>query len=136
MPTDCGPTDTLEVGINFFVENVEKATAKWGNNSSFFSFVIFASPLLFCCCFSIFFLSEFPHVEGSEGQAGTLFLSDALWGGFRPPFSLSFLLSLSLLLFLLSDSSDKLSLSSAHMALGENQCPYVSSAALHCTDQG
>lgn len=29
-PTDCGPTDTLDVGINFFVENVEKATTKWG----------------------------------------------------------------------------------------------------------
>lgn len=26
MPTDCGPTDTLEVGISFFVENVEKAS--------------------------------------------------------------------------------------------------------------
>lgn len=55
-----------------------------------------------------------------------------VWGGFRP-----FLVLRLLFLFLsLSDYSDKLSLSSAHMALGENQCPYVSSAALHCADEG
>lgn len=80
MPTDCGPTDTLEVGINFFVENVEKANTKWGNESSFFSFVIFASFFLFRCCLSVFFLAEFPHVEGGEGQGGTLFLSDSHLG--------------------------------------------------------
>jgi len=41
MPTDCGPTDTLEVGINFFVEDVKKLSTKWGNESSFSSVVIF-----------------------------------------------------------------------------------------------
>lgn len=73
----------------------------------------------------------------SPVQAGTLFLSDARLAMFPssvlplfPTFSRS--LSLSPL----SDSSDKLSLSSAHMALGENQCPYVSSAAPHWTDEG
>lgn len=56
-----------------------------------------------------------------------------IWGGFCPfpVFRLLFYISFSI-----SDSSDKLSLSSAHMALGENQCPYVSSAALHCADEG
>lgn len=139
MPTDCGPTDTLEVGINFFVENVEKATTKWGNESAFFSFVILPLLLLLLRrCFSVSLHSEFPHVEGGKGQAGTLFLSDARLGRFPSSF-LSFFLTLPLLSLLLSplaDSSDKLSLSSAHMALGENQCPYVSSAALHCTDEG
>lgn len=124
------------MGINFFVENVEKASTKWGNESSFFSFVIFASFLLFHCCFSVISLSEFPHVEGAEGQASTLFLSDARLGRFPSSFLSSFLtFSLSLALPL-ADSSDKLSLSSAHMALGKNQCPYVSSAALHWTDEG
>lgn len=137
MPTDCGPTDTLEVGINFFVENVEKASTKWGNESSFFSFVIFLPP---SSCFSLLFRRRItlsvPHVEGAEGQAGTLFSSDARLGRFpSSPLSsfLTFFLSLALPL---ADSSDKLSLSSAHMALGENQCPYVSSAALHWTDEG
>lgn len=40
-PTDCGPTDTLEVGINFFVENVEKAATMCWNNSMF-------CPIVFC----------------------------------------------------------------------------------------
>lgn len=104
-----------------------------------FSFVIFASFLSFRRCFSFFFfLLEFPHVEGGEGQAGTLFLSDARLGvvSVLPSVFLSHFLPLSLLLSPLADSSDKLSLSSAHMALGKNQCPYVSSAALHCTDEG
>lgn len=130
------------MGINFFVENGEKATTKWGK-------IIAASFVLllfqhFCFPFFSFFffsLSEFAHVRGSEGQAGTFVLSDARLGRFPSSvlsLFLAFLLSLSLSLWLslLSDSSDKLSLSSAHMALGENQCPYVSSAALHCTDEG
>lgn len=55
-----------------------------------------------------------------------------VWGGFRPfpVFRLFFFFPS------LSNSSDKLSLSSAHMALGKNQCPHVSSAALHCADEG
>lgn len=55
-----------------------------------------------------------------------------VWGGFRPfPVFRPFFFFPSL-----SNSSDKLSLSSAHMALGKNQCPHVSSAALHCADEG
>lgn len=105
--------------------------------------IIAASLLLFCCCFSIFFslslffffLTEFAHVGGSEGQAGTFVVSDARLGRFPSSF-LSFFLAFLLSLSGSPVSSDKLSLSSAHMALGENQCPYVSSAALHCTDEG
>lgn len=125
------------MGINFFVENVEKASTKWGNESSFFSFVRVCLPALV----SLLFQHLFPLASSNMSKVVRVRLAPCfrqmlVWGGFRPPFCLSFLLSFSLLLSPLSDSSDKLSLSSAHMALGENQCPYVSSAALHCTDEG
>lgn len=82
-PTDCGPTDTLEVGINFFVENVEKAATMCWNNSMFCTFVFF----LFACGFgrSAFFSGSL-YVEGSEGQDDTLFSSDVRLGRF-PSFS-------------------------------------------------
>lgn len=86
--------------------------------------------------------SDFPHVDKVDGIGpGSLFLSDVRLGRFpvlpssRPPV-LVLAFFLSPLLSPLADSSDKLSLSSARMALGENQCPYVSSAALHRTDEG
>lgn len=86
------------------------------------------------------FPSFFSGVQSSEGQAvrpAPCFLSDACLGRFLSSllsFVRTFFLSLSL--SPLADSSDKLALSSAHMALGKNQCPYVSSAALHWTDEG
>lgn len=138
-PTDCGPTDTLEVGINFFVENVEKATAKWGNESSlFFLLLFFASFLLFRWCFSIFFfpLKAFT-CRRRWGSGRHLVFVRCSFGEVSVLLSVfSFFLSFALSHSPLADSSDKLSSSSAHMALGENQCPYVSSAALHCTDEG
>lgn len=73
-------------------------------------------------------------MEGSEGQDDTLFSSDVRLGRFP---SFSCVSGLFVFFFpSLSNSSDKLSLSSAHMALGKNQCPHVSSAALHCSDEG
>ena len=131
------PNGHTRNGHNSFVENVETANTKWGNESSFFSFVIFASLLLFGCCFRVFFSLSF-HMSKvvSPVRPAPCFCQMLVWRGFRPPFCLSFLLSFAHSLSPLTDSSDKLSLSSAHMALGENQCPYVSSAALHWTDEG
>lgn len=79
-----------------------------------------------------FLSSQALYVKGSEGQDDTLFSSDVRLGRF-PSFS-----CVSPFFFFpsLSNSSDKLSLSSAHMALGKNQCPHVSSAALHSADEG
>lgn len=58
-PTDCGPTDALEMGINFFVENIETAYTKWGkwNQLLFFLLLFF---LLFDLCFRVFSLPGFP----------------------------------------------------------------------------
>lgn len=82
-PTDCGPTDTLEVGINFFVENVEKAATMCWNNSMFCPFVFFSClPVVLASAF----FSGSLHVEGSEGQDDTLFSSDVRLGRF-PSFS-------------------------------------------------
>ena len=89
-PTDCGPTDTLEVGINFFVENVEKATAKWGNESSFFFFCYFLPP---SSCFAVVSASFFPsqslHMSKEvRVRPAPCFCQMLVWGGFRPPFCL------------------------------------------------
>lgn len=91
--------------------------------------------LFFCCSFSLSCLS----VVLSLHCCRFLPLLTPPWLALAPPALLSFLpvlLPPSLLTLRspshYSDSSptDELSSSSAHMALGENQCPHVSSAAL------
>lgn len=95
VPTDCGPTDTLEVGIIFLCWKCRKGEHKVGKWKQLLLFVICASFLIFHCCLSVVFLSELTHVEGAEGRASTLFLSDARFWRFPSVLLSSFLLSFS-----------------------------------------
>lgn len=92
MPTDCGPTDTLEVGINFFVENVEKATTKSRGEAAIFSLLLFLAAS--SCCYSLFFSSKSSHMSKVvRVRPATWFCQILVWGGFRPAFPLSSFLS-------------------------------------------
>lgn len=85
MPTDCGPTDTLEVGINFFVENVEKAATMCWNNSMCCTLVC-ASFLLFSCGggLSSFVSDSFRMSKVARVRMTPCFRQMFVWGGFRP----------------------------------------------------
>lgn len=80
-PTDCGPTDTLEVGINFFVENVEKAATMCWNNSMFgtlvFSCLLVVSAALLSS--QALCMSKVARVRMTP-----CFRQMFVWGGFRP----------------------------------------------------
>lgn len=94
-PTDCGPTDTLEVGINFFVENVEKAATMCWNNSMFCTFVFSCLLVVSAALLSsqALCMSKVARVRMTP-----CFRQMSVWGGFRPfpVFRLYFFLPLSL----------------------------------------
>ena len=69
-PTDCGPTDTLEMGINFFVENVETAHTKWGNESSFFFLCYFCLLPLVQLLFQSFLFARLSTCQRRRVRSG------------------------------------------------------------------
>lgn len=83
-PTDCGPTDTLEVGINFFVENVEKAVAKWGKLKQLLFLLLFLLPSSRFAVVSVFFFSfqSFHMSKVVRVRPAPCFCQMLVWGWF------------------------------------------------------
>lgn len=96
MPTDCGPMDTLELGINFFVETIKNPGRKKGNKNNLSRCCYFCLiPVVALFYFSSWSFTMFKVVRVRPAPCSCQML---LWGGFRPPFCLSFLHSFSLAL--------------------------------------